>query len=87
MLGRLSLGSEVMRWSLKANLSSTGGGGMVKGSSFLMDTKDPRKTRVHGDGLQIDLSILEILTAGGALRYSPTHIEFVCNAFFPSELS
>lgn len=50
---------------------------MIKGSSFNLDTKDPRKTRVHGNSLQIDLDILEIVTGGGVLKYSPTHTEFV----------
>jgi hypothetical protein len=50
---------------------------MVKGSSFSLDTKEPRKTRVHGNGLLIDLDVLEIEMGGGILRYSPTHVEFV----------
>lgn len=59
-----------------------GGGGMIKGSSFSLDTKDSRKTRVIGNSLQVDLDILEIITGGGILRYSPTHIEFVSYTSF-----
>lgn len=50
---------------------------MVKGSSFALDTKDPRKTRVHGNGLQIELDVLELMMGSGIIRYSPTHVEFV----------
>lgn len=58
-------------------VNPVGGGGMVKGSSFSLDTKDPRKTRVHGNSLQIDLDSLEFSVGGGVLRYLPTHVEFV----------
>jgi hypothetical protein len=58
---------------------ATEGGGMVKGSSFNLDTKNPRMTRVHGNGIKIDLELLEIATAGGVMKYSPTHVEFVSN--------
>jgi hypothetical protein len=74
-VGLLGLGGEKLLLNILTLMS--GGGGMIKGSSFSLDTKEPRKTRVHGNGLLIDLDILEIEMGGGILRYSPTHAEFV----------
>jgi hypothetical protein len=65
----------------RTHLLLGGGGGMIKGSSFNLDTKEPRKTRVFGNGLKVELDLLEIVTAGGIMRYSPTHIEFVSSFF------
>jgi len=53
-----------------------GGGGMPKGISFNVDTNDKRMTRIHGNAVKIDLDMLEIMTNGGKLKYSPTHMEF-----------
>lgn len=63
--------------------SGGGGGSMPKGLSFELDTMDKRKTKVIGPGLKVDLDKIELVTAGGTLRYTPTHIEFVseCDRF------
>jgi hypothetical protein len=53
-----------------------GGGGMPKGISFNIDTNDKRTTRIHGNAIKVDLDMLEIMTNGGKLKYSPTHMEF-----------
>lgn len=54
-----------------------GGSGMPRGLSFELDTMDKRKTRVVGTGLNVDLDVVEVVTSGGTLRYTPTHTEFV----------
>jgi hypothetical protein len=68
------------------------GAGMVKGSSFGIDTSFstsgstagvsnhrgvPKLSRVHGAGLIVDLDVLEVKACGGTIKYSPTQIEFV----------
>lgn len=50
---------------------------MPKGISFNIDTNDKRMSRVFGNAIKLDLDIIEILTSGGKLKYSPTHMEFV----------
>ncbi len=42
-----------------------GGGGVVKGSTFMLDTK-ARMTRVHGKGITVDLEVRFIIS----LRFS-----------------
>lgn len=54
-----------------------GSGGLPKGVSFNVDTMDKRMSRIHGNGLKLDLDMIEIDTAGGKLKYTPTHLEFV----------
>lgn len=81
--------------SAELSLLGLGGGGMgmVKGSSFGIDTSfstagstagvsnnrggTPKLSRVHGPGLIVDLDVLEIKACGGTIKYSPTQIEFV----------
>lgn len=53
-----------------------GGGGLPKGSSFNLDTTDARMTKVVGTGLKMEMDLIEIATAGGTLKYLPTHFEF-----------
>lgn len=54
-----------------------GSGGMPKGISFNVDTQDKRMSRIYGNGIKLDMDVVEIVTSGGKLKYSPTHIEFV----------
>jgi hypothetical protein len=56
-----------------------GGGGVVKGSSFSLDTRN-RLTRIHGKGISVDLEVVELMASGGSLKFSPTHIEYVRRA-------
>jgi len=57
--------------------TGAGGGGFVKGSSFSFDTQDKRMTRVHGTGIKLELDLIETKVAGGILKYTPSHFEFV----------
>lgn len=60
--------------------TTAGGFGLAEGSTVAVDVTDQSMTRIHGDALKLDVQLVELLTAGGVLRLTPSHWEFVLGA-------
>ena len=56
--------------------TTVGGFGLAEGSTVAVDVTDQSMTRIHGDALKLDVQLVELLTAGGVLRLTPSHWEF-----------